>query len=278
MVAVGLAAPKVSANRFRPRIQAALEAALNRPVHLGAVHLNLFTGPGFTVDDVLIDDDPAAGIEPFAHVESHAGAHPLDQLVLRAISRFSSLRLDTPSVNVVKMPSGPWNIQPLLDRRPQSAPRITAPCPTFRSAAAASNFKFGDTKSVFYISDADVDVYPNENGEVVIRFSGAPARTDQASQELRRTHARAVCCSPARTAKTGSAWAFTWIAPRFPKLTRLFHGSDLGVHGFAVRRRQAGRAAFQDRHHRRPEHQRRASLGSDAGARAKAGRSTIAAC
>ncbi len=83
VVAVGLAAPSVSANRFRPRIQAALEAALNRPVHLGAVHLNLFTGPGFTVDDVLIDDDPAAGIEPFAHVESHAGAHPLDQLVLR---------------------------------------------------------------------------------------------------------------------------------------------------------------------------------------------------
>src|SRR5271156_5352041 len=69
VVAVGFAAPKVSANRFRPRIQAALEAALNRPVHLGAVHLNLFTGPGFTVDDVLIDDAPGAGIEPFAHVE-----------------------------------------------------------------------------------------------------------------------------------------------------------------------------------------------------------------
>src|SRR5580704_974632 len=70
VVAFGLLAPFLRADRLRPRIQAALEAALNRPVHItSAVHLNLFTGPGFSVDDVLIDDDPAAGIEPFAHVE-----------------------------------------------------------------------------------------------------------------------------------------------------------------------------------------------------------------
>src|SRR5580698_74810 len=70
VVVAGLLAPFLRADRLRPRIQAALEAALNRPVHItSAVHLNLFTGPGFTVDDVLIDDDPAAGIEPFAHVE-----------------------------------------------------------------------------------------------------------------------------------------------------------------------------------------------------------------
>src|SRR5580658_8911401 len=115
VVLVGLAAPRVSANRFRPRIEAALEAALNRPVTLGAVHLNLFTGPGFTVDDVLIDDDPAAGIEPFAHVE-HMQARIRWASLFSGQLAFSSLRLDTPSVNVVKMPSGPWNIQPLLDR------------------------------------------------------------------------------------------------------------------------------------------------------------------
>src|SRR6202167_6682213 len=125
VVAIGLAAPTVSANRFRPRIQAALEAALNRPVHLGAVHLNLFTGPGFSVDDVLIDDDPSAGIEPFAHVESMQARIRWTSLFAGNLA-FSSLRLaagergDTPSVNVVKMPSGPWNIQPLLDRRSQA--------------------------------------------------------------------------------------------------------------------------------------------------------------
>jgi len=64
VIVIGLLAPHWRADRLRPPIQAALESALGRPVHIGAVHLNLFTGPGFTVDDVVIDDDPAAGIEP----------------------------------------------------------------------------------------------------------------------------------------------------------------------------------------------------------------------
>src|SRR3984885_9963821 len=189
LVAVGLAAPKVSADRFRPRIQAALEAALSRPVHLGGVHLNLFTGPGLTVDDVLIDDDPAAGIEPFAHVESMQARIRWAGLFSGNLA-FSSLRLDTPSVNVVKMASGPWNIQPLLDHRPQSSAPHRRAIPDIQIRGGRIDFKFGDTKSVFYINDADVDVYANENGDVVIRFSGAPARTDQASQTFGELSAR----------------------------------------------------------------------------------------
>src|ERR1700688_2344683 len=92
VVVVGLAAPRVSAERFRPRIQAALQAALNRPVTLGAAHLNLFTGLGFTVDDVVIDDDPAAGIEPFAHVEQMQARIRWTSLFTGHLE-FSSLRL-----------------------------------------------------------------------------------------------------------------------------------------------------------------------------------------
>jgi hypothetical protein len=236
VLAIGLAAPKVSANRFRPRIQAALEAALNRPVHLGTVHLNLFTGPGFTVDDVLIDDDPAAGIEPFVHVESLQARIRWSSLFFGNLA-FSSLRLaagqrgDTPSVNVVKLPSGPWNIQPLLDRqaRPGAAHRGTVPDIQIRGGRI--NFKFGDTKSVFYISDADVDVYPNESGEVVIRFSGAPARTDQASQSFGELTARGLLQS-APNGESRLSMGVHLDRTAISELTRLFQGSDLGVHGY----------------------------------------------
>src|ERR1700730_11679821 len=115
VVAIGLIAPKLNADRLRPRIQAALEAAFNRPVQIGAVHLNLFTAPAFTVQDVVIEDDPAAGIEPFAHVETMQARIRWISL-LRGKLAFSSLLMDTPSVNLVKMPAGPWNIEPLLDR------------------------------------------------------------------------------------------------------------------------------------------------------------------
>ncbi|MGB6941179.1 MAG: AsmA family protein [Bryobacteraceae bacterium] len=230
VVAVGLAAPKVSANRFRPRIQAALQSALNRPVHLGAVHLNLFTGPGFTVDDVQIDDDPAAGIEPFAHVE-HMQARIRWTSLFAGTLAFSSLRLDEPSVNVVRMPSGPWNIQPLLDRRPRASSPHHHAVPDIQIRGGRIDFKFGDTKSVFYISDADVDVYPDENGEVVIRFSGAPARTDQASQSFGELSARGLLQS-GTNGESHLSMGVHLDRTAISELTRLFHGSDIGVHGY----------------------------------------------
>jgi len=230
LVAIGFAAPKVSANRFRPRIQAALETALNRPVHLGAVHLNLFTGPGFTVDDVEIDDDPAAGIEPFAHVEQIQARIRWLSLFSGHLA-FSSLRLDTPSVNVVKMPSGPWNIQPLLDRHTQAGAPHRHDVPDIQIRGGRIDFKFGDTKSVFYISNADVDVYPNENGEVVIRFSGAPARTDQGSQNFGELTARGLL-QAGGNGENRLNMGVHLDRTAISELTRLFHGSDIGIHGY----------------------------------------------
>jgi AsmA protein len=232
VVAFGLGAPFLNANRFRPRIQAALEAALNRPVHLGAVHLNVFTGPGFTVDDVEIDDDPAAGIEPFAHVESMQARIRWTSLFAGNLA-FSSLRLDTPSVNVVRTPSGPWNIQPLLDHRPQSSAPRRYSIPDIQIRGGRIDFKFGDTKSVFYISGANVDVYANENGDVVIRFSGAPARTDQALPSFGELTARGLLQSGAN-GEDQLSMGVHLDRTAISEITRLFHGSDIGVHGFVL--------------------------------------------
>ena len=62
----------------RRRIMRSILSARGSPAHWsagwggawksGPVHFNLFTGPGFTVDDVTIHEDPRAGIEPFAYV------------------------------------------------------------------------------------------------------------------------------------------------------------------------------------------------------------------
>jgi len=236
LVVVGLVAPRVSAERFRPRIQAALEAALNRPVHLGAVHLNVFTGPGFTVEDVSIDDDPAAGIEPFAHVGSLQARIRWSSLFGGKLA-FSSIRLsasaqgDSPSVNVVKIPGGAWNIQPLLDVRSPTSASQRSSVPDIQIRGGRINFKFGDTKSVFYISDADVDVYPNDNGEVVIRFSGAPARTDRASQSFGEFTARGLL-RPGENGESQLNMGLHLDRTAISELMRLFHGSDIGVHGY----------------------------------------------
>jgi hypothetical protein len=232
VIAIGFLAPHWRADRLRPPIQAALESALNRPVHIGAVHLNLFTGPGFTVDDVVIDDDPAAGIEPFAYVESMRARIGFASIFTGKLT-FSSLRLDAPSVNLVKMQSGPWNIQRLLDRTSQTNAAHRHAVPDIQIREGRLNFKFGDTKSVFYINGADLDIYPNESGDVVVRFSGAPARTDRGWQAFGLLTARGMLRSgPGGEDRLNLGVHLERTA--ISELVRLFNARDMGVHGFTV--------------------------------------------
>ena len=85
------------------------------------------------------------------------------------------------TINLVKTDAGPWNFQFLLG----SAPAISGAMPAIKMRGGRVNFKFGDTKSVFYFNDADFDVSPSDDGSVDLRFSGAPSRTDQVRPEFR---------------------------------------------------------------------------------------------
>jgi len=180
----GFAAPHFEIDLFRPRIARALERGLGRRVKVdGPVHFNLFTGPGFTVEDVTIDEDPRAGIEPFAYVGKLEARVRLLSLFRHRLE-FSSLRLASDgrgvSINVVKTDAGPWNFQFLLNSAPASAGAM----PAIRMREGRVNFKFGDTKSVFYFSDADLDVAPSMDGSVELRFVGAPSRSDRSAQNF----------------------------------------------------------------------------------------------
>ena len=232
VVVVGILAPYLDADRLRPRIRAALEAAFNRPVEIGPVHLNLFTGPGFTVQDVVIGENPAAGIEPFAHVETMQARVRWLSLV-RGKLAFSSLRMDSPSVNLVKPQLGPWNIQQLLDHTSGIGAKQARDLPDIQIRDGRLNFKFGDTKSVFFISAADIDVYPNSSGDVVIRFSGAPARTDRGSQNFGELSARGLLHS-SPNAEDRLNLGLRLERTAISEVARLFNGSDMGVHGFAI--------------------------------------------
>ena len=179
VLAVGFAAPHFDINLFRPRIARALERGLGRQVEVGSVHFNLFTGPGFTVDEVTIHEDPRAGIEPFAYVTTLEARVRLLSLFSHKLE-FSSLRLDDASINLVKTDAGPWNFQFLLNSAPASAGAM----PAIRMREGRVNFKFGDTKSVVYFSNADLDVAPSMDGSVELRFAGAPSRSDRPAQDF----------------------------------------------------------------------------------------------
>lgn len=177
VMAAGVLAPYLGANRYAGRIRSGLESALGRRVEFGEVRFNLFTGPGFSVSKVVIFEDPAFGHEPFAYVESLDARLRLWPLIMGRLE-FASLRLEDTSVNLTRVESGPgaaWNFAELLRRTKFDA------LPALYLRSGRINFKFGDTKSVFYVTDADLDISPpaGAQGGWRVQFSGQAARTDR---------------------------------------------------------------------------------------------------
>jgi AsmA family len=185
LMILAVAVPYLPADVLRPAIERALERGLGRKVEIGGVRLTLLPGPlprpGFTLERVTIHEDPRAGIEPLAYMDSLGASVRVLSLIERRLD-FSSLNLGDATINLVKTDAGPWNFQFLLGTGTGDAHRI----PAIRMRGGRVNFKFGDTKSVFYFNDADLDVSPAEDGSMELRFGGAPSRTDRSRQEFGR--------------------------------------------------------------------------------------------
>ena len=232
-VAVGVVAPFVNAARFQKQIHEGLERGLHRKVAIaGKIRFLLFTGPGFTVDDVLIGEDPRVGIEPFAHVSSLSARLRLRSLWTGKLE-FSNLRLDEPSVNLVNAEGGSWNIQPLLQQAVGGgALSAETPLPDIQVRGGRLNFKFGDTKSVFYLANADVDINAlNERADAFsVAFEGEPARTDRAAQSFGKVSGRGRWI-PAQARESAIDIAVRWEKSPIAEFVILWSGHDAGVHG-----------------------------------------------
>ncbi|MBZ5676344.1 MAG: AsmA family protein [Acidobacteriia bacterium] len=212
--------PYLPTDVLRPGIERALERGLGRKVEVGGIRLTLFPGPvprpGFTLERVTIHEDPRAGIEPLAYVESLGASVRFLSLFQRKLE-FASLNLNDATINMVKTDAGPWNFQFLLENGPANSKRI----PAIRMRAGRVNFKFGDTKSVFYFNDADLDVTPSSDGSMELRFGGAPSRTDRSTQEFGRFFVRGTAAPESRRLdlkveleRSPLAETLRWMDPR----------------------------------------------------------------
>jgi AsmA family len=233
VVVAGIVAPFLSADVFRARIQAAVEQGLHRKVQVGGVRFNLFRGPGFTLKDVTIYDDPSVGIEPLAYVESVQARVRLLSLLSKRLS-ISNLRLDEPSINLVKRDDGVWNFQLLLDRgrSPKEPPIDDAPSIQVRSGRF--NFKFGEVKSTFYFSDTDVDLDPGVD-RLNFRFRGEPDRTDRAAQNFGRLLFRGVWIRK-QSAEPELDVDAELDRSAVDQAVKLIEGHGVGLHGIVASR------------------------------------------
>jgi hypothetical protein len=231
LLAAGIAAPYLSGNRFAPRIRAALESALGRKVEFGEIHFSLFGGPGFSLDNVIIHENPAIGIEPIAYVGS-LEAVPRIASIFGGHLEFASIRLDDATINVAKTggPSEPgrWNFEPLLNRS------VIRAIPELHVRSGRINFKFGDTKSVFYLTNTDLDIAPPSRGATWnVTFTGEPARTDKPA------HGFGEFSAHGRWTQTGTGRLDLDVQlekSAISEIVALLHGFDAGVHGTVAAR------------------------------------------
>lgn len=232
LLAVVLGAPFWKADRFSPALAASLERALQRKVDVGAVRIHLLTGPGFTLSDVVIHEDPSISAEPLAYVTSLVVRLRITAL-LRGAIEFSALRLEDPSVNLMQAGDGLWNVQALLRNSSQTT---GGDLPDLEVRGGRLNIKIDGTKSVYYFTSTDLDFSAQTGGQSFdIWFRGEPARTDRPAQGFGQVTGRGRWLRP-ESGEPKLEIDYRLEPSTIEELTTLLASRDVGLHGMVESR------------------------------------------
>ncbi len=192
----------ISAGRYRRGLQASLERTLHRRVSFGRVSLQVLPRPGFVIENVVIQEDPDFGSEPFVRVD-RIECDVRWQTLLGARLSFAHFRLQRPNINLVRKAGEGWNIERVLlastgagltagvPRNPLTAAdlenrgaRSSAPgvfSPDWEVDDGRVDFKLGENKKPLAITGLSGQVsFDSTRSHMRFRLSGYPVRTDLA--------------------------------------------------------------------------------------------------
>ena len=199
LIAVGvllllvLLPPYLNVSQLQHRVARNISAALGRPVHFDQINLNLLPMPGFTLQNFVVDENPAFGSEPILRASQVRANLRIRSLWSRHVE-FSRISLTEPSINLVHTADGQWNIGSLLM---QAAGTQTAGAPTGAGASATQgntnpaphlpyieasgarlNLKLDQEKTPFSLTDADFALFLSQPHQWSLRMEAHPVRTD----------------------------------------------------------------------------------------------------
>ena len=185
IVLLALIPPYINVNRFQRRIAMSISQSLGRPVHLDHVTLNLLPLPGFTLENLVVSEDPAFGSEPAIRANSVEARLRVRSLWSRRVE-FSTISFTEPSVNLVRLANGKWNLESILlqashieaaptaQKRAGATPRF----PYIEATGARVNLKLGEEKIPLSLTDAEFALWLPNPQEWRVRIKAVPTRTD----------------------------------------------------------------------------------------------------
>ncbi len=185
LLLMALLPPYLNVNRFQRRITQSISESLGRPVHLDHVTLNLLPVPGFTLERFVVSEDPAFGAEPTIRAESVRATLRVSTLWRRRIE-IGTISLTEPSVNLVHLADGRWNLDSILlqTARLGAAPTeqrgagAVARFPYIEATAARVNLKMDQEKTPIALTEADFAMWLPRPERWNFRIRARPARTN----------------------------------------------------------------------------------------------------
>lgn len=226
------------AYRLRNRIAGSIGAALGRKVAIDNVHVHLLPRPGFDLEGLIISDSPEFSSEPMVRAQEVSAAIRLRSL-LRGRLEIATLSATEPSINLVRNEQGRWNLASLLERTAHlpTAPtgnRVSVSRPAFpylEANHARINFKLGQEKKAWALTDADVALWQDSENTWGARISAQPTRTDVNLTDSGLIQINATWQRASSLTDAPLQIAAEWKKGQLGQITKLFSGRDRGWRG-----------------------------------------------
>ena len=230
--------PLINVNRYRRQIAVSIGRSLGRPVHIDAVSLNLLPEPGFTLQNFVVTEDPEYGAEPVVRANVVRATLRVRSLWQRRVE-FSRIALDEPSLNLVHLPDGRWNVENILL---QASRMLAAPTaqkgagnsprfPYIEATGARVNIKMGLEKMPLSLTEAKFALWLSQPEQWQLRLEGHPTRTDTRSADTGTLRLEGTLGRAASLAAVPLDLHGEWLNAPLGGVSLVLLGRDAGLRG-----------------------------------------------
>ncbi len=235
---VGLFVFHPGAQRVHTTLVREISTALGRQVEIGKVSVQLLPQPGFDLQNFVVHEDPAFGVEPTLRADEVTATLRLTSL-LRGRLEIARLSFSEPSLNLVRNRAGRWNLENVLLRADQtrvaptskSKTEVRPGFPYIEASSARINFKFGAEKKPYRLNDADFSLWQDSEDTWAMRLKAEPLRTDFNLSDTGTVRIQGSWQRAANLRDTPLQFNVQWQQGQLGQATTLFYGSDQGWRG-----------------------------------------------
>ena len=230
--------PLIHIGRYQRRVTAAMTGALGRPVHFDSIAFHLLPLPGLTIQNFVVSENPRFGAEPVLRANTVEARLRLGSLWRRRVE-ISRIDLQSPSVNLVHLPDGEWNLGGILMQasRIESAPtaQVTAGSaprfPYIQATDARVNVKMGELKLPFSITGAALALWLPAPDEWHVRLAGKPVRTDTDVSDIGELRIEGTLGRAADLAAAPVSLHLDWKPTPLGEMSKMLVTADAGWRG-----------------------------------------------